>query len=1350
MDPLAELLGECPSMVALRAQVLRLRVRHANLSRISPVLIQGETGTGKGLLALAIHRASPRASGPFVAVNCAAIPETLLEAEMFGYERGAFTDARQAKPGLFQVADQGTLFLDEVGLLAQGLQTKLLKAIEEREVRRLGSTRSEAVNVWIIAATSADLEEARRARRFHEALYYRLSVLVFRLPPLRERGDDVRLLADHFLETTCREYGMPPKTFAVDVDPALRAHPWPGNVRELANAMERAVLLSDGPTVTAVSLGLEPTVQKSVEGATPSVRGLAEAVGALERERIVAALVKTKWNVSHAAALLGLPRNTLHYRIAKHGLRPVEGWRRRQRTTAPSEPLPTTPKRDGDPVSPDTRWERRDVALLEVVVGTVDGPPSSYATTVFEGLLEKVRNLGGQLEEIGPSGLVATFGLEPCEDAAERAAQAALAMQKAVERARAAVDLPFELTVGIQWDQVMTAHVEGRWQLARDDKRAAVSVLDQLCAGATPDSIAVSAAAARFLTRRFRLDAGPPLQGSDDPVYRLIGLESTGLGLGGRTLSRFVGRDRELEAVRTLLHHVEQGEGQVVGLMGEPGVGKSRVLYEFRQSLRGQRLTYIEGHCFSHRSTTPYGPLLDVLRQVSDVKESDEAASVAKKMDATLRAVALDPDEAAPYLLHALGGTRGTDRLALLTPEAIKRGTFDALRRLVLGQSCAQPVVLVVEDLHWIDATSEEFLATFVDSIAGLPILVFATYRPGYRAGWMDRSYVTQLTLSRLTLEDSRVMVESVLERIGAPSDLTRAIVESAEGNPFFLEELAWAVVDQGHGGDAATIPDTIQTTILARIARLPEELRELLRTAAVLGRHCPAHLLSAVRTGTEAPSAQIRELQRLEFLYERPGPEGPLYVFKHALTQEVAYLSLQPDERRTLHARILDVVEKQHAEQLEEQVETLAHHARHAEVWDKAVYYLRRAGERALQRSANQEAVTLFEHAIAACERAGDRRDFIEAAIDVRILLQLALFALGEHAHIRPRLLEAESLAEGLGDRKRQARVANCLATHYYIIGDHSEALRTARLGLAVAEALRDGEGQIGLLLRLGFVHHARGEFGEAATALRESLDLIASGSAHEYRLLNAIPSVHARTWLVWCLSDVGEFDQAMARAEEARQIAAARDHPYSQVMAAWGLGYCQLTRGRVVEATSTFEESLDLCRAWNNVQWTPRVAASLGYAYSMAGRVDDGIPLLEQGTSEADRIGLRACSPLLITWCGEAYRIAGRVRDATQTARRALDRARHLGERGYEAHALHLLAKIEQSPEHYREAIDLTETVGMRPLAALCHAGLGTLHHRAGERAKAEAHLGMAASSFRKLGMQLWLERTENELST
>src|SRR2546425_8684239 len=214
MDGLAELLGESPAIEAVRQRLRRLLAQLKTGRSLPAILIQGETGTGKGLVAKLIHRYGPRASGPFVDVNCAAIPDTLLEAELFGFERGAFTDARQAKPGLFRTAHRGTIFLDEVGLLPEPLQAKLLKVIEERAVRRLGATATEPVDAWIISATNTDLQTASQDRRFREDLYHRLAVLTLHLPALRERQRDVVLLAQRFLARACADYGLPEKSLA--------------------------------------------------------------------------------------------------------------------------------------------------------------------------------------------------------------------------------------------------------------------------------------------------------------------------------------------------------------------------------------------------------------------------------------------------------------------------------------------------------------------------------------------------------------------------------------------------------------------------------------------------------------------------------------------------------------------------------------------------------------------------------------------------------------------------------------------------------------------------------------------------------------------------------------------------------------------------------------------------------------------------------------------------------------------------------------------------------------------------------------------------------------------------------
>src|SRR5262244_1386350 len=297
MDALPALLGASAKLVELRKSVAQLLSGHREGRRLPPVLIQGETGTGKGLLASAMHRASARASGEFVDVNCAAIPEHLLEAEMFGFERDAFTGARHAKPGLFQVAHRGTIFLDEIGLLSTGFQAKLLKALEDKSVRRLGATRAEPADAWVICATNEDLAAAVSERRFRADLYHRVGVITLVLPPLRDRKGDILLLAKHFAERARDDYGLPPITIAGDAEAVLTAYQWPGNVRELSNVIERAVVLADTQTLTAAHLDLPsgPMRRPPASAAEPAVP---VPTGAATREHLERVLTGTRWNIT--------------------------------------------------------------------------------------------------------------------------------------------------------------------------------------------------------------------------------------------------------------------------------------------------------------------------------------------------------------------------------------------------------------------------------------------------------------------------------------------------------------------------------------------------------------------------------------------------------------------------------------------------------------------------------------------------------------------------------------------------------------------------------------------------------------------------------------------------------------------------------------------------------------------------------------------------------------------------------------------------------------------------------------------------------------------------------------------
>jgi predicted ATPase len=409
---------------------------------------------------------------------------------------------------------------------------------------------------------------------------------------------------------------------------------------------------------------------------------------------------------------------------------------------------------------------------------------------------------------------------------------------------------------------------------------------------------------------------------------------------------RFVGRKHELELLESRLASAVTGRGQVIGIAGEAGIGKTRLLFEFRQRLAD--VTYLEGHCLAYGNAMPYLPLLDLVRSACAITEADTPEAIGEKVEAALHAIGMDAEEAGPYLLQLLGVNDGTGPLALLSPEAIKARTFETLRQMALRSSRQQPLVLAIENLHWIDRTSEEYFASLVESLAGAPILLLLTYRPGYRPPGMEKSYTTQVALQALAASDSLSLVRSFPTTQELPEEVARLVLAKAEGNPFFLEELALAVVQHGEPHAGATVPNTIQEALLTRIDRLPAASKRVLQTASILGREFSLRLLGALWTGPGGLDPHLVELRRLEFLYEQSGADEPAYVFKHALTLEVAYESLSAARRRSLHGAAGRTLETLYGERLAEVYERLAYHYARSDDSVKAVEYLIRAADKA------------------------------------------------------------------------------------------------------------------------------------------------------------------------------------------------------------------------------------------------------------------------------------------------------------------------------------------------------------------------------------------------------------------
>jgi transcriptional regulator with AAA-type ATPase domain/tetratricopeptide (TPR) repeat protein len=1364
MKALADLIGDSPGLRSVRETIARLLMRQTDTRRLPSILIQGETGTGKSLLARMIHRAGSRPDGPFIDVNCAAIPDTLLEAEMFGFERGAFTDARRSKPGLFQAAHHGTIFLDEVGLLPEALQAKLLKVLEDRTVRRLGATRDEPIDVWVLTATNEDLRVAIRERRFREDLYHRLAVLTVALPPLRERGGDILALAEHFLARVCAEYGVPRKALAPDARRALGAYPWPGNVRELSNVLERAVLMSSSAEVTAEALALDdakgPAPAPAAERAAAPV-SLADAM----RAHLVEALTQTDWNISRTAALLGISRNTLRARMDKYGLRGGEGAPKaapaKRATGGGVRPSPPPASVSGPPAAPPVgaaslarRWERRRVALLRVALIPLGGPDASLDTArALEVVVEKTRTFGGHVEGIGPIGIVAAFGLDAAGDAADRAAHAALAIAKAAERARREAASEVRVRVGLHATPVLVGLGAGHVELDMDERRDLWPLLDELIELAPLDGISVTSATAALLTRRFELAPGRGAAGGA-PTQVLVGRERTGLGPGGR-MATFVGRQHELELLESCLASLARGHGQVVGIGGEAGIGKSRLIFEFQQLLTGRNADYLEAHCLSYGSTVPYLPVLDVVRWLAQVTEADTPEVTAQKVRGALDDLGLDGAGLGPYLLHLLGVKEGADAVDV-SHGALKTRIFEILRQALRRRSRQRPIVLVVEDLHWIDATSEEFFGSVVDGLTGAPIFVICTYRPGYRPPWIEKSYATLVALQPLEVAQARRVVRSVLGDSRVPESLIDVILAKAEGNAFFLEELARAVREPRDPAAPIVVPDTVQDVLLARLDRLPPAERALLASAAVIGKDFSLWVVQSISGLTpDAVSRSLAQLEAGEFIHETGGGDDPEYTFRHALTHEVVYASVGEAERRRLHARILDALERLYADRISERIEDLARHATAGGVWAKALAYLRPAGAKAYAGGAHREAVARFEQALGALAQLPPDHDRLVQAVELRFELRTSLLPLGEVARGLEYIREAEPLVTELNDPRRLGQLTVYLIGQLYLMGEHDRAWEAGQRALAIADTVDDFALRVSTNTYVGQVLHARGEYGRAAGFFRSNVAALVGERARERFGLPQLPSVHSRTCLVWSLAELGQFEEALARAAEAAAIAESADQPLSRTVADAGLGVVHLRQGQYDLAIGALERGLGLIREWSIPLWFPRVASALGVACAFGGRAAEGLVLLERAVEQATTMRLAGGLSLLVGYQAQACLLAGRLDDAEVHTGRALALARGHGERGYEAMGLRLLGEVAlrrgdaaAAETALEGARTLGERLAMRPLLGHCHVGLARARRRRGDLDGAAGHLAAAREVFTALDMRACAARSDDEL--
>jgi class 3 adenylate cyclase len=1035
--------------------------------------------------------------------------------------------------------------------------------------------------------------------------------------------------------------------------------------------------------------------------------------------------------------------------------------------------------------------ERKHVTVLfadlksstELVQGLDAEDAQGLLDGAVKAMMEAVHRYEGAVNHILGDGIMALFGAPLAhEDHAVRACYAALAMQERVRRYAEETlrryGVAVRIRVGLNSGEVVVRAIANDLRMDYSAMGPTVHLAARMEQTAPEGGTLLTAGTLRLVEGYIEVTplGGVPVKGFAEPVevFELVGATTTRTRLqvsAARGLTRFVGRQAEMDALQRALALADAGRGQIVAPVGEPGVGKSRLYWEFTHSHRTKGWLVLESGSVSYGKATSYLPVIDLWKTYCRIDARDDARAIREKVTGKL--LTLDPalGSTLPALLALLDVDVEDPAWQALDPSRRRQQTLEAVKHVLLRESQEQPLVLVFEDLHWIDSETQALLDGLVDSLPTARILLLVNYRPEYAHTWWNKTYYTQLRLDPLPQESADELLQALIGDDPALDPLRRMLIAQTEGNPFFLEESVRSLAETGvlvgvRGAYRPTralatieVPSTVQSMLAARIDRLSPDDKRLLQSAAVIGNDVPFALLQAIADRSEGElRASLARLQTAEFLYEASLFPELEYTFKHALTHDVAYGGLLQERRRVLHARIVDAIEGLHADRPDEQVERLAKHAVRGEVWEKALAYCRQAGLRALGRSVHREAVAAFEEALLALEHLPETRERQEQAIDIRLDFPRSLIPLGEIERLLDRLGEAETTAEQVGDRVRLGRIAAFQTGGRWFLGQSDHAVQTGQRALALAEATGDTASRVVGGYFQGLARVASGDHRRGVDLLESTVAMLTGDLVRERFGGGGYPSSIARAWLAGCLAELGEFAEAISYGQEAIRIAKDLDHPYSLTLGYLELGVVYLRKGEPEQAIPVLERGRELCQTWDIPFLDAGVAARLGLAYTLVGRSDEALPLLEQaGAQVTDQKRVtypaRARTAAVVA---EAYLRTGRSDGALGEL--ALTNARAHKNTAHEAWLLRLLGEtaarrdpleLESAEASLGQALALAEQLGLRPLEARCHLDLGTLYRRAGRPDEARAELSTSATMFREMEMMSWLPACDAEFA-
>jgi class 3 adenylate cyclase/tetratricopeptide (TPR) repeat protein len=1002
----------------------------------------------------------------------------------------------------------------------------------------------------------------------------------------------------------------------------------------------------------------------------------------------------------------------------------------------------------------------------------------------FKILMDEIHKYEGTINQFTGDGVMAIFGAPVAhEDHAQRACYAALSIQKAMgeygAKIKKGTGIDFEMRIGLNSGPVLVGSIGDDLRMDYTAVGDTTNLASRMEGATTPGSVLVSQNTHRLAEDFFEFETPDKIEvkGKDQlqEAYKLVRIGEIDTRFRAsiaKGLTPFVGRKNTLPALMEVYEKAKSGSGQVVGIVGEAGVGKSRLLLEFRNLIMQDDFTYLEGRCIHYGGSMAYLPILDIFKSYFGIKDEEREDIIKQRISDKILNLDGESPNLFPPFQDLLSLKVDDEDYVRLEPKQKREKTFEAIRDLLIRMSHDRPLVLAIEDLHWIDKTTEEFIDYFIGWIGSIPILLTLLYRPEYTHQWGSKSYYNRIGLNQLTTKSSTELVQAILEEGEVVPELKELILRRTAGNPLFMEELTHTLLENGSiekrgqqytlSGKAfdTQVPDTVQGIIAARMDRLEDNLKRTIQVASVIGRDFAFRVLQTITGMREELKSYLLNLQILEFIYEKSLFPDLEYIFKHALTQEVAYNSLLIKKRKEIHENIGEAIELLYPERLEEFYEMLAHHYARGENPEKAYHYLKLSGDKAVSSYSNWEAFRCYEEASEVLSQMPQTEQSKRKGVEIRLLMDWPIRCLGYPEGSLKILKEGEELSSEINDTGSLAKFYSRLGFYYLLRGDPLQGIKYAEKCFGEAENMQDVE----LMAQTGFdlcsSYAVAGEYWKIAQVAPKAIDLLEK-TKREAELFGGPLSLnlYSALFTYWGFAEatLGNFKQGEVLCEKGLRSAIDIKNKYSMAWAEFLYGAFFILKGDGNNAVSHSQESITHIQDIGLVVLLGPAWVFLGWAYYFLRELDTAREIIEKGLSIQRELGLSIMMSQHNFFLGTVHLELGDLAKARSCGEEALLHAKNANEKYREGESLILLGRVLGRTDKLRlleaeknilQGIGILDELRLKAYSCRGHVFLGEHYADTDQREKAMGTLRKAEAMSQEMEMDYWLHRTREVL--